>query len=221
MVLVLALSVISCGVDPNKKSEGTMTYAEYNAAALDSQVVIEGFVQAKQAWWSNKGTFYLQDGEGAYFIYELPCTEEEYNKMTVGTKLKITGVKTAWAGEVEIVDATFEILADEWVAEAEDVTSIMANEAELIKKQNCLVKYTDLTVKSVSYKNNTPGDDIYVSFTKGDAEYNFCVEFYLNGSDEAFYNSFAALNAGDVVDVEGFLYWYNGNNTHITKVTKK
>ena len=28
-----------------------------------------------------------------------------------------------------------------------------------------------------------------------------------------------ALNVGDVVDLEGFLYWYNGVNTHITKVT--
>ena len=30
-----------------------------------------------------------------------------------------------------------------------------------------------------------------------------------------------ALNAGDKVDIEGFLYWYEGVNTHITAVTKK
>jgi hypothetical protein len=29
-----------------------------------------------------------------------------------------------------------------------------------------------------------------------------------------------ALQVGDVIDAEGFLYWYNGANPHITKVTK-
>ena len=27
-----------------------------------------------------------------------------------------------------------------------------------------------------------------------------------------------ALKAGDVIDVTGFLYWYNGPNTHITAI---
>ena len=51
LVLVLALSMTACGSkgsseDPSKKSEGVMTYAEYDAAALDSEVVIETYVQA-------------------------------------------------------------------------------------------------------------------------------------------------------------------------------
>ena len=50
-------------VDPNKKSEGSMTYAEYMAAPLESNVVIEAFVQAKQGWWNDKATLYLQDGD--------------------------------------------------------------------------------------------------------------------------------------------------------------
>ena len=30
-----------------------------------------------------------------------------------------------------------------------------------------------------------------------------------------------ALAAGDKIDVEGFVYWYNGPQLHLTKVTKK
>ncbi|MBR2454168.1 MAG: hypothetical protein IKB35_04105, partial [Clostridia bacterium] len=107
VLLVLAslmvLSLVACGAkeDINAKSEGVMTYAEYAAAALDSEVVIETYIQGKQSWWDNKGTFYTQDGQGGYFLYEMPCTEEEYNKLTVGTKVKITGKKAEWAGEVE------------------------------------------------------------------------------------------------------------------------
>ena len=222
MLFTLAFSLVSCGaVNPNAKSEGTMTHAEYAAAEIDANVVIEGFVQGKQSWWNNKGTFYLQDGTGAYFVYELACTEEEYNKMTVGTKLKITGVKAEWAGEVEIIDATFEILDDRWVAEAKDLTSVIANEEELIKYQNMLAKFTDMTVKSVSYKHGEPGDDIYVTLTKDGADYSFCVEVYLTGTDTDVYTTVGTLTEGDVVDVEGFLYWYNGMNPHITKITKK
>ena len=222
MLLTLAFSLVSCGaVNPNAKSEGTMTYAEYAAAEIDANVVIEGFVQGKQSWWDNKGTFYLQDGTGAYFVYELGCTEEEYNKMTVGTKLKITGVKAEWGGEVEIIDATFEILEGTWIAEAKDLTSVIANEEELLKHQNMLAKFTDMTVKEISYKNGEPGDDIYVTLTKDGVDYGFCVEVYLTGTETSVYTMVGTLTAGDVVDVEGFLYWYSGMNPHITKITKK
>ena len=43
----------------------------------------------------------------------------------------------------------------------------------------------------------------------------------LRERDPELYAAVGALNAGDVIDVEGFLYWYNGVNTHITKVTVK
>ena len=140
-----------------EKSEGVMTYAEYAAAALDSKVVIEAYVQGKQSWWDNKGTFYTQDADGAYFLYEMPCTEEEYNQLTVGTKIKVTGYKTEWSGEVEIIDSTFEILEGNWVAEATDVTALLGKD-ELINKQNMLVSFDDMTVVSIAYKNEEDND---------------------------------------------------------------
>ena len=30
-----------------------MTYAEYEAAAMESEVIIEAYVQATQSWWAN------------------------------------------------------------------------------------------------------------------------------------------------------------------------
>ena len=224
IVLLLALTMVfafaSCTTDdPSVKSEGVMTYAEYAAAALDSEVVIEAYVQGKQSWWENKGTFYLQDKDGGYFVYEMACTEEEYNKMTVGTKLKVTGHKAEWSGEVEIIDATFEILDGNYVAEPTDVTALLGKD-ELIEKQNMLVSFNDLTIESVSYKNDEPGDDIYVTVSKDGVNYDFCVEIYLTGADTDVYKAFADLKQGDVVDIEGFLYWYNGVNTHITSVAK-
>ena len=76
-----ALSMIGCGggsssgtastastaattEDPSAKSEGVMTYAEYDAAELDTGVTVETYVQGKQSWWDNKATRYTQDGDG-------------------------------------------------------------------------------------------------------------------------------------------------------------
>lgn len=220
LALVMVFAFASCTADdPSVKSEGVMTYAEYAAAALESEVVIEAYVQGKQSWWENKGTFYLQDKDGGYFVYEMACTEEEYNKMTVGTKLKVTGHKAEWSGEVEIIDATFEILDGNYVAEPTDVTALLGKD-ELIEKQNMLVSFKGLTIESVSYKNDEPGDDIYVTVSKDGKNYDFCVEVYLTGPDTDVYKAFADLKQGDVVDIEGFLYWYNGVNTHITSVAK-
>ena len=43
----------------------------------------------------------------------------------------------------------------------------------------------------------------------------------MSGTETEVYNTVGELNAGDVIDAEGFLYWYEGVNTHITGVTKK
>ena len=48
-----------------------MTYAQYNAATDGTRVKIQGYVQGKQSWWSNKATIYMQDDNGGYFVYEL------------------------------------------------------------------------------------------------------------------------------------------------------
>jgi len=225
LVAVMALSFVACNgnkFDPAAKSEGVMTYAEYEAAKIGDDVVIEAYVQATQSWWDNKITVYAQDPDGAYFIYELACSEEDSAKLTKGTKIKVTGVKAEWAGEVEIVDATFEIVEDgTWEATATDVTNILGDEEQLIKHQNKLVKFTDLTVAKVEYKNGEPGDDIYVTVEQDDKEYSFCVERYLTDPDTEVYKAVGELEAGDKIDVEGFLYWYNGVNTHITNVTVK
>ena len=202
------------------KKVDVMTKAEYDAAEMDAPVVIEAYVQATQSWWDNKITVYLQAEDGAYFAYEMACSEEDAAKLTKGTKIRVSGYKGTWGGEIEIMDGTFEFLVGNWVAEAFDATALLGTD-ELIAHQNEFVKFTGLTITSISYKNGEPGDDIYVGVSYNGAEYSFCVERYLTGPGTEVYEAFATLAAGDVVDMEGFLYWYEGVNTHITAVVKK
>ena len=199
-----------------------MTYAEYLAAELDSEVVIETYVQAHQSWWDNKITVYCQDDQGgAYFLYELACSEEDAAKMVPGTKIRVTGYKGEWAGEVEIMDGTFEFVdgADSVYIGATDYTDLLGTD-EMIQHQNELAAFFGMTVKAIEYKNGEPGDDIYLTLSKDGVDYNFCVEVYLTGPDSEVYTTVGELAEGDVVDVEGFLYWYEGMNPHITSITK-
>ncbi len=236
VVFAVAASLVACETTPatttpattapattpavteDVKSEGVMTYAEYIAAELNTKVTIEAYVQAHQSWWDNKITVYAQDHDGAYFLYEMACSEEDSKKLVPGTKIKVTGTKIEWEGEVEISEATFEILEGKYIATAFDATALLGTE-DLIKHQNEFVTFKGLTVEKIEYRNGEPGDDIYLTFKYGEATYDFCVEIYLTGEESDVYKSVAELAVGDKVDVEGFLYWYKGANPHVTSIT--
>ena len=208
-----------------------MSYAEYVAAPLDSQVVVETYVQAKQSWWDNKATVYTQDENGAYFLYNMACAEEDYAKLIPGAKIRVTGYKSEWSGEVEITDGTFELLEGSYIAPAVDMTALLGTD-ELILHQNEFVAFKGMTVapskdadgNDVAFLYNwdgsgQDGNDLYFNVSLNGATYNFTVESYLCDNTTAVYNAVKNLKIGDVIDLEGFLYWYEGVNPHITSVT--
>ena len=238
LAVMLVLACVGCGskkdgasADGDVKSEGVMTYAEYAAAELDTEVVVETYVQAKQSWWEDKATVYTQDKDGAYFVYNMACSEEDYAKLTPGTKIKVTGFKGEWSGEVEIMDATFEIMEGNYIAPVEDVTSLLGKD-ELIDHQNKFVAFKGMTVEAAGQDENgndvaflynwdgsgQDGDDLYFNVSLDGNTYNFTVESYLCDNTTDVYAAVKALNIGDKIDMEGFLYWYEGVNPHITSV---
>lgn len=211
--------------------EDPMTYEDYAAAEIDSEVVIEGAIQAKQAYYGEQSTasVYLQDETGgAYFLYNLPCTEKEYELMEIGKKIKVKGYKAEWSGEVEVVDAIWMFVDGEYIAEAEDVTALLGTD-ELIKKQNKKVVFKGVKVEPIGEDGNAAflynydgsgaeGDDLYFNVSVNGQTYSFTVESYLCGPDTDVYKAVKDLKVGDVVDMEGFLYWYEGPNPHITAI---
>ena len=212
LVLAMVLSFAGCA-----KKDAGMSHADYVAAASDTEVVVETYVQAHQSWWDNKVTVYCQSPDGAYFLYELACSEEDAAKLVPGTKIRVTGYKGEWSGEVEIMDGTFEFVedGDTYIAEALDVTDLLGTD-ELIDHQNEFVSFTGLYNWDGSGEK---GNDLYFNVTVNGQTYNFCVESYLCGQDTEVYQAVEALQIGDVINAEGFLYWYEGVNPHITSVS--
>ena len=210
-----------------------MSYEEYMAADLDTQVTIQAYVQDKQSWYADQetATVYAQDQDGAYFLYDMACSEEDYDLLVPGTKIQVTGYKSEWSGEVEITDATFEFVddGDTYVADPLDVTDLLGTD-ELIDHQNQLVTFTGLTVESSGDDGNTAflynydgsgtqGDDIYFNASYNGETYTFTIESYLRDSSTDVYKAAEALQVGQTINMEGFLYWYEGVNPHITSIT--
>ena len=212
-------------------------YAGYAEAELDTPVIIEAYVQAHQSWWNDQLTVYAADEDGAYFIYNMACSEEDAEKLVPGTKIRVSGWKSEWSGEVEIVDGTFEIIedADEFIAEPFDATEYLGTD-ELADYQNQFVSFTGLTVEAsvdadgneAAFLYNWDGSgsqdansDLYFNASLNGETYTFTVESYLCDNTTDVYAAVEALEIGQEIDLEGFLYWYNGPNPHITSVTVK
>lgn len=208
-----------------------MSYADYVAADVDTAVTVETYVQATQSWWDNTITAYTQDADGAYFIYGMACSEEDAAKLVPGTKIKVSGYKSIWSGEVEIVDATFEFVegADSYIAPATDVTAFLGTD-DIENYMNQFVSFKGLTVEAASedgaaflYKydgSGADGDDLYFNVSDANGnKYSFTVESYLCDNTTDVYSAVKNLTVGQKVDLEGFLYWYEGVNPHITAVT--
>ncbi len=201
------------------KGTGVLTYKQYAETQDNTTVTISGYIDAKQSWWNNKATIYLTDKDGAYFIYELPCTQEQYNnELAIGNHIKVTGYKSTWSGETEILgsqqgaEATWEKLDGKFLALPIDYTELLTNSTELAKHMNEKVKFSGLEVVSVTLPG-TEGNDIYykIKYTpkSGDpVEFEFCVESYLTDKTTDVYKAVAALQAGDIIDVTGYLYYY-------------
>lgn len=227
LCVLLGLSAFACAEET--KGEGVMTYAEYAAAEVDTEVVVETYVQAKQSWWQGTASVYTQDHDGAYFLYSMPCSEEDYAKLVPGTKIKVTGYKADFSGEKEISDiSSFEIEEGSFIAEPLDITDKLASE-DLINYQNQLVSFKGMTVEASEggaaflYKWNGSGsrennDDLYFKVSKDGQTYTFTVESYLCDNTTDVYAAVENLKVGDVIDLTGFLYWYEGANPHIISV---
>ena len=231
--------VASEDTDSQSSEEGSeasgevLSYEEYMAAELDSEVTIQAYVQAKQSWWEDKATVYLQDQDGGYFAYGMVCSEEDYEKLTEGTLIQVTGFKSEWSGEIEIMDGSFTFVedGDTFVAEPLDVTEMLGTD-ELESHQNEKVSFKGLTVEASTDANNNEaaflynddgsgadGDDLYFNVSYNGQTYTFTVESYLCDNTTEVYKAVTALEVGQTIDCEGFLYWYEGVNPHITSVT--
>ena len=229
--LLMVLSLSACGKkeeepvvvdEPQVEETPAMSYEEYLAAEKDSEVVLDLYAQASQSWWENKITVYATDDKGnGVFVYELACDEADAEWFKDGNGFRVTGYKGEWSGEIEVVDGTFTKLSQTYTAEVKNLDDKFGDNDALLPYQNQLVAFTGVSVENISYKGGEPGDYIYLTVSRDGKTMDICVERYLTDPDSEVYTTVGELEVGSVIDFEGFLYWYEGANPHITSITVK
>ena len=228
LALCAALAVTGC----SQTSETAETTAAETTAAAEETTAAE--TAAEESEETSEEAEAASEETAAYFLYNMACSEEDYEKLVPGTKIIVTGYKSEWSGEVEIIDATFTFADDgeEFIALPIDVTDMLGTD-DLINHQNQLVTFSGLTVEAagqdeegndVAFLYNwdgsgTDGDDLYFNASYNGETYTFTIESYLCDNTTEVYSAVKNLEIGQTIDMEGFLYWYEGVNPHITAVT--
>ena len=207
-----------------------MSYAEFLAADMDQPVTIESYLQEKLAWSDGSADLFLQDEEGAYYVYHLACTLDEYEALNIGQKLRISGYKTLFSGELQLTDACFRTVNGFFIAEPADVTEIFESD-ELYRYLNRRVLFRGLTIEPM-FDGTSPfyygwdnsgsmdnGSDLYFTASCSGMESSFVVKEQLRGTDSETYRTVQSLRVGDTVDLQGILFWYNGSQPFVTSIS--
>lgn len=233
LALVMLFSLAACGkkaeTDIFAKGEGVLTHEQFVAAEEGSSVTVEAFVQGHQSWWDNKITVYAEDKDGGYFFYDMACSEADAAKLVPGAKIKVTGDKAVWNGLIEITGATFEFEEGSYVASALDISKMLgSDELESHMNQFICVKDAKIADKgdgAAFFYNwdgsGSDGDDLYFDIEINGGTYTFVVRRYLTAPGSEVYEAVKNLQVGQTVDIEGFLYWYEGPQPHISAITVK
>lgn len=241
LTMIMVLALVGCGaktndepvvedtpttdeelVDPPVTAKNT--YADFEAAELNTELELLMSVQATESWWDGKITVYGQDDDGGYLVYELACPEQkDADVLLPGTLIRVKGYKSEWSGEVELTDATYEFVdvggnAGK-VYDPVDLTDLIGNNDELIKHMNQKASFKNLTV--VEYTEVTSDADGYLVVKDANGtEITFVVRRYLTSPESDLAKTVAAFAAGDVVDLTTFVYWYEGPQARIIEAAK-
>ena len=111
----------------------------------------------------------------------------------------------------KIVDGKQVELADNWLSLGDAWLIPKMDEVEEVRFGGRVVDNWD--------GSGQDGDDLYFNVSVNGQTYTFTVESYLCDNTTDVYAAVKNLKIGDKIDMEGFLYWYEGVNPHITSVT--
>ena len=226
-------AAVSCS---KKGDNDALSYSEYVDANDGDYVTIDGYITGRTTWWNDAASFYLQDDDGGYYIYNLPCSQNQFNNdLKVGQKISVNGQKSQWSGEVEILgqpdgddQATWKKLNGTKAYEPIELNSI----EDMENHPNQLVKLqVQITSNNTTTSNGAdPADGIDLvynvsnPFKTGEANYTFYLESYNElsqySTDEAsIYQTVWNFNKYDIYEVVGYAYSYNGPQLHTISAT--
>lgn len=198
-----------------------MAYQDFLAAPVGTPVCLDTWVQFRGDWWDGFVTVYCQGPEGGLCLYQLACPEEDAEKLTAGTAIRVEGYKAEYKGRAEILDGTFRFREEKpWFPIAADGKTALKE-----GRQSVLVSLRGVTVadagegKAFRYGPlgyGLSGDDIYLELSWEDGSGTFRLPAQWFPEDSEVYQTAQALEVGAVVDIQAWLDWEDGAKPLIT-----
>lgn len=218
--------------EPQSPSSGVPVsdYEQFLADDGREPVTVESFLQEKYDWEGGQTSLYLQDEYGAYFVYRLPCTLEEYESLLSGQKLRVTGYKTEFSGEPELTDATFSILEGTFRAEPVEVPDTLDVDS-LYQYVNRSITLHGFIVEPMfdgesaffygwdNSENAEAGADLYFTAAGSGFSCTAVVKTQLRDPESEVYRTAQRLQLYDRVQLTGILTWYNGPQLLVTAIS--
>lgn len=205
-------------------------YTQFLADDGLNPVTIESFLQLKLDWEEGHTSLYLQDDTGAYYVYRLACTQEEYEALLPGQKLRVTGYKTEFSGEPELTDATFSVLEGTFLAEPVAVPDSVDADG-LYRYVNHKITLRGFRIDPMfdgrsaffyGWDNSgsaEEGSDLYFTVSGSGFSCQAVVKTQMQTPEAEVYRTVQSLQLYDRVELSGILTWYNGPQLLVTAVS--
>lgn len=91
------------------EAEGVMSYEDFQKKDIGALVVMDVSLKEKISWNDYKAVLNAEDAVGTYSLENVTCSKEDYEKLSIGTKIRIIGYKAEEQGRI-ITDVSFEEL---------------------------------------------------------------------------------------------------------------
>ena len=91
-------------------AEGAMNDEQIQAAAEGDPLIVDMTVKQQVQWEKSKGMIIGQNEDGAFRIEKISCSQEEYEELRFGKKIRVFGLKGAQGEELVIDQGKVELL---------------------------------------------------------------------------------------------------------------
>ena len=191
------------------------TIAEADAAKSGASLAIKGVVVAKEPYDASykNANVYLSAENGGFEAYRLACTQEQYNELTQGTTIIVSGPKSYYSGLRELTPATYTVTTDAKVTvPVEDLTSLVTSGTGISDAYQChLATLKDLEIVSIGDKTQDAYSIVVGDSSDTKKQMTIYIQKYFckKGSDLRKEIDGLNLIPGQKITVTGFVGWNN------------
>nr|WP_297704007.1 zinc-ribbon domain-containing protein [uncultured Butyrivibrio sp.] len=208
------------------------SYDDFDNAAVGSTVTVDAFVQDAFSWSSNGCSLYVANGNDAYYVSGLHCTESEFEQFkSPGMHISITGTKVDKNGDYQINDCMFTIVDDSRYSPAPTDVTNMLKLSSISDYKNHRICITEAIIEPNNYSNEPYyiadfnrsgglvdtsnrmlGDDLGFKALVNGSECSFIIDTACTDSSSEPYKIVREFKIEDKINCTGYLLFDQDNN---------